>query len=705
MKKRIISILLILMTVLTVCAVGVTGASAADDTATITVGGKSYTVKVGEYVQYSVAFRCTGKNIATAQIELPVDFDGLSGYSEDDLALHASKIAPSTAAASVVLLSGSGNTLNMNGYVMNFVSATGYSFTTQKTVLSLLFGVKKAGNYQLAAKVRYVDDVNDKTLVDSSYVIRDSAFTYTETLEEAELETPQLKVSTAAGGMQIKWNPVPGASKYRVYYKGSGGWTRFAETAETSVLDTDVKNGTRYTYTVRCVNADGTRFTSDYDRDGESAVYYEAPKLTLSNEVDSVKITWNAVSGASKYRVYYKSASGWTRMTETASTSYTDTGIKSGETRIYTIRTLNSSGSFLSWYYTDGFSIKFIRAPEVKLGNAANGVKISWDAVEGAEKYRVFYYGSRGWTRMLDTAETSYLDTAVSSNTNYTYTVRCINADGTAYTSAHRGGRKIKYYEAPKLTLTNAADGVTIKWNTVSGASKYRLYYKGTNGWTKLTDTASTSYTDTSVGSGTTRIYTARAMDNSGNHLSWYYTDGFSIKFVRAPEIKLTNAANGVNISWNAVEGAEKYRVYYYGSKGWTRMVDTTETSYLDTDVSSNLNYTYTVRCINSDGTAFTSYFRAGKKIKFYAAPKLTLSSTSTGVSIKWNAIAGASKYRLYYKTASGWTKLTDTASTSYTDTSIANGAARTYTIRAMDNSNNHLSWYYADGFTITYRK
>ncbi len=88
---------------------------------------------------------------------------------------------------------------------------------------------------------------------------------------------------------------------------------------------------------------------------------------------------------------------------------------------------------------------------------------------------------------------------------------------------------------------------------------------------------------------------------------------------------KITKAESvdgGVKISWNKSNGAEQYRVYYKGSKGWTRMVDTTSTSYIDKDVSSGKNYTYTVRCINSSATKFTSgYDSKGKSVKYISAP------------------------------------------------------------------------------------
>ena len=706
MKKQIISMLLVLALMYSVCSFGAVSASATDSTATITVAGQTHTVKVGDFVEYSVAFTYSGNNISTAQIELPVDFTALSGYSRDEIATHLMRIAPTTADSSVVKRFEGNNTLdNMTGYVMNFVKVSGYSFSTKKVVLSLIFGVEKPGNYQLSAKVRHVADTSQRTVVDGNYTKTDSRFQMTESLTEATLDTPQLSVKTDAGGMRISWDPVPRATRYRVFYKGSGGWTRLTDTTDTSVLDDDVVSGTRYTYTVRCLSADGTRYISDYDVNGKSAVYYTAPILRLSNSEDGVNISWDAVPQAAQYRVYYMGSGGWTKLTDTTDTSAYDDDVVSGVNYTYTIRAMDSSGNHLSWYYPDGFSIKFLSAPAFSLSNAADGVEISWDKVDGAEKYRVFYYGSRGWTRLVDTEDNSFVDTDVSSNHTYTYTVRCISADGNTYTSDYRPGKSIKYYAAPKLTLSNAEDGVSIKWDAVAGASKYRVYYKGSNGWTKLTDTTGTSAFDEDVASGTNYTYTIRAMDSNDNHLSWYYTDGFRIQFIRAPQFTVSNDAEGVQIKWNEVGGAKKYRVFYYGSKGWTRLVDTTETSFVDTDVSSTYTYTYTVRCINEDGTAYTSDYRPGKSVKYYAAPKLTLKNTSSGVSIDWYATTGASKYRIYYKTAGGWTKLADTTETSYTDTTVTSGTTRTYTARAMDSGNNHLSWYYPDGFTITYQR
>ena len=177
----------------------------------------------------------------------------------------------------------------------------------------------------------------------------------------------------------------------------------------------------------------------------------------------------------------------------------------------------------------------------------------------------------------------------------------------------------------PKISKTeNVNGGVKISWNKVNKAEVYRVYYKGSKGWTRLADTTSTSYTDSKVASGKTYTYTVRCLNKSKNKFtSGYDSKGAKATFIATPKISKTENVNGgVKISWGKSNGAEKYRVYYKGSKGWTRMVDTTSTSYIDKDVSSGKNYTYTVRCINSSATKFTSgYDSKGKSVKYISAP------------------------------------------------------------------------------------
>ena len=206
---------------------------------------------------------------------------------------------------------------------------------------------------------------------------------------KSSLATPKIsKAESINGGVKISWSKVKGAVKYRVYYKGSKGWTRLADTTSTSYTDSKVSSGKTYTYTVRCINSSATKFTSGYDSKGKTVKYISAPKITKAESVNGgVKISWNKSNGAEKYRVYYKGSKGWTRLADTISTSYTDSKVSSGKTYTYTVRCINSSATkFTSGYDSKGKSVKYISAPKITKAESVNGgVKLTWSKVKGAE--------------------------------------------------------------------------------------------------------------------------------------------------------------------------------------------------------------------------------------------------------------------------------------------------------------------------------
>ena len=344
-----------------------------------------------------------------------------------------------------------------------------------------------------------------------------------------------------------------------------------------------------------------------------------------------------------------------------------------------------------------------------KAESVDGGVKISWNKSNGAEKYRVYYKGSKGWTRMVDTTSTSYIDKDVSSGKNYTYTVRCINSSATKFTSGYDSkGKSVKYISTPKITKAESVDGgVKISWNKSNGTEKYRVYYKGSKGWTRMVDTTSTSYIDKDVSSGKNYTYTVRCINSSATKFtSGYDSKGKSVKYISAPKItKAESVDGGVKISWSKSSGAEQYRVYYKGRKGWTRMVDTTSTSYIDKDVSSGKNYTYTVRCLNKSKNKFTSgYNSTGKSIKYVSAPKISKTeATYNSITLNWDKVNGAEKYRVYRRGEKGWSRLFDTTSTTFTDTNLYADTEYTYTVRCINSSaNKFTSGYNSKGFTVT---
>ncbi len=344
----------------------------------------------------------------------------------------------------------------------------------------------------------------------------------------------KLAAENVNGGIKVSWNKVNGAAKYRVYYKtGNGSWTKIADTTSTSYTWKGAKSGTTYKFTVRCLSSDSKSFTSSYNSTGVSAKYIATPKLTsVANTSSGVKLSWNASKGAAKYRVFYKTASGWKKIADTASTSYTWTGAKSGTTYTFTVRCVSSdSKSFTSGYDSTGKTLKRLAQPNISNLEVNNsGVKITWNKVAGASTYKVYYKTASGWKQLRNTASTSCTINA-TMNKSYTYTVKAVS--GSYNSSYNSSGSTIKRINTPaKPAAVKTSTGYKLSWNKITGAGKYRIYYKTANGsWKKLADTTSTSYTWNNMPKGTTYYVTVRCLSADGKQFtSGYNTTGTSIK-------------------------------------------------------------------------------------------------------------------------------------------------------------------------------
>ncbi len=440
----------------------------------------------------------------------------------------------------------------------------------------------------------------------------------------------------------------------------------------------------------------------------------------LKSTADGIKIRWGAVKGARKYRVYRRNnQGGWTRIGETSSASMLDSNAAEGHTYTYTVRCVDSDGDFISDFYSPGWkhTLRLLDNPSItSLKSEGEGVRLSWRAVEGAQKYRAYYKGKNGWVRMGETASAEFVDDVVSVGSTYTYTVRCVDKEGDFTSNYNKNGWKHTYtgIAAPQITnLSEDANGVKIKWGSVQGAAKYRVYSKNSSGgWDRIGETSSPEYLDSTVTSGNTYTYTVRCVNSKGCFVSDYDHNGRSCRFngIPAPIItKIDSEAEGLRISWNAVAGAAKYRVYYKNSRGgWSVLGETPETEILDNVVTAGHSYTYTVRCLGSGGRLISGYDATGRTgtYKGVETPRITsLENTASGVRISWNPVEGAKHYRVFYKGKNGWARLGDTNGASYTDTNVRDGGTYTYTVRCVGEHDNFISSFDAKGSTIQYKK
>ncbi len=169
-----------------------------------------------------------------------------------------------------------------------------------------------------------------------------------------------IQAVNTASGVKISWKSVNHAEKYRVFYKtGSSGWKILGETTKTTYIAKKARSGIKYTFTVRCVNAGVTAYTSMFDTRGATVTYVAAPVIQkISSGKGTVTLSWNECAGAGGYRVYYKIGNGsWKNAGKTKKTSFTLNGLAKGK-YTFTVRCMNSTATaYTSGYDPQGKSV------------------------------------------------------------------------------------------------------------------------------------------------------------------------------------------------------------------------------------------------------------------------------------------------------------------------------------------------------------
>ena len=349
---------------------------------------------------------------------------------------------------------------------------------------------------------------------------------------------------------------------------------------------------------------------------------------SVSNVNDGVKLTWYRYPDVGLTRIYRKNSGGyWVKVVDTTKTSYTVTGLTSGTDYTFTLRYMTADGkTYQSGYEIGGTTIKYIAPPAISsVAGTYNGVIVRWTASAGAERYSIYRKTPGGsWKKVGSSTSTSFIDKTAVSGTTYAYTVRCVNAAGTAVTSGYDTvGKTVTYYAAPTISsLANTASGIKVTWNAIPGVTKYRVFYKTTGGvWKKAKDTSATSCTVGGLTSNTAYTFTVRCLDSTGTaYISSYNPTGKSLRFFAAPKISFTKVANvGVQLKWTAIPGIKKYVIYRKTKTGsWVKKaVVTGVNAWTDKTMTKNTPYYYAVRCMNSAGTALLSGYLQSAAIQF----------------------------------------------------------------------------------------
>ena len=277
---------------------------------------------------------------------------------------------------------------------------------------------------------------------------------------------------------------------------------------------------------------------------------------------------------------------------------------------VYTDVVINNGGSVVEPGKIKGIELK----------NTNQGVKVSWKKNSKAESYRIYRKaeGDEGW-KIIDTVgadETFIYDNTTKSGVKYYYTVRGFNYVGGG--SYNKDGVAITHLDTPEATAKNTSKGIYLKWTTVKGAEKYRIYRqtKGSTEWELVGTTKKSSFTDKTVKSGKKYNYRVRAVAD-GDMSSFSVVGRY---YLSTPKLtSVNNTSSGVKVKWGKVNGAEGYKVYRKTSKnGSWKLVGTTTNNkkfnYTDKTAKDGKTYYYSVQAYYSKTNS--TYNKTGLKIK-----------------------------------------------------------------------------------------
>lgn len=449
-----------------------------------------------------------------------------------------------------------------------------------------------------------------------------------------------IDVTTIPGNTQasVTWKPIPGITGYYVQMAETPGGVSKRNASitdgKTSYTATGLTNGQDYYFRVRAIN--GGSYSADIVATPTASMSL-APKILSSQEGNSeVSITWSAVDGATGYNIYRRNSSSPLKSQKIGfvkGTLFTDTGLDNATNYYYSVSGVNGVGEGaraesekLATPVTTA-----MMAPSHLVGIAGNTEgTVIWDPVIGASNYSVNCSTKPGGISFKTVSSTkgkpAATITGLTNNQGYYCRVRTTYPAGSAESGEAVIMPSVALPQAP-ANLTCRASGntqATLTWNGVDGSTGFTVYRRVVGeSWSEspVGRPSGAVFTDTGLANGIDYYYVVSARNSSGQG-AWSESE---VKCT--PDDQMPLAPTGVSVlagdrqvtlSWSAVGGATRYRVYMASSPDGpfsSSYTNTNTTSFTATGlnigqpyyfiVQTNQNYIYSAYSNMVSGTPY----------------------------------------------------------------------------------------------------
>ena len=535
-------------------------------------------------------------------------------------------------------------------------------------------------------------------------------------------QTPKnLKLTAGSSSITVNWEKVSDASSYTVFYKAAGGQYKTLNTESNSCTITKLQSLTDYTVYVTST-ATAESFTS------ESLPCAEATARTLPAVPKNFKVTyqgynhidlsWDKDEKLDSYTVSYTDSSGKNPVTKETTEGFISikglSPLKKYKFRISANKTEN--GKKLSSDFSAEITSETV-IPVVKNYRVSDvtekSFKLSWDKLEGATGYNLYYKKNGKYQKLLTVKETSCTVTAVpaSSKGNFYLTASFKNGDKVIESEKTKTfTAAVKPAPVTDISVTPYIKSVKITWNKVKNVNGYRVYVVKDGKYIYKKTVKDTSCTLKELDACSYQTISVRGYINTsvGTAYGKQVKKSFYTKPANITKMTQSNKTDtSYTLKWSKPsEGVNRYYLYRYNNdlKKYERIAVTEKTSYTVKGLKPGTSQRYTVMAaMVKDGKVVSKSERVCNFTCSTYLPKtenLRLAgSTTSSLTLSWDKVEGATAYRVYYynttaKAFKGYKQLEDT---SITIEGLPSGKAYTFRVNAVKVTKNETyTGYYS---------
>ena len=489
-----------------------------------------------------------------------------------------------------------------------------------------------------------------------------------------------LTATFADGTIELRWTtPTTGSSptSYRILRAKDGAAqeayvddTYDRDSVAVTYTDTGVTGGETYWYHVKALNAGGASPESN-----AAEVTAVAPGtvtgVAVTVGVEQLMVSWNAVSGADGYQVQWKFGS----QQFDATRQYTVAG---GSTVTYTISDLIAGTEYAVRVIATKAdtencppSASVAGTPKAPAPGQVTGVRViprveqlrvSWNAVSAASGYQVQWKsGSQQFDatrRQVITDGVTIAYTIPSLTPGIPYSVRVTasreNADDGAPSATVHGTPKAPAPgQVTGVRVIPRVEQLRVSWNAVSAASGYQVQWKsGSQQFDAtrrqvITDGVTIAYTIPSLTPGipySVRVTASRENADDGAPSATVHGTPKAPAAGQVTGVRVTPRVEQLRVSWNAVTGADGYRVQWksgaqrFGATRQRVITDGVTTAYTIRSLTPGIRYS--VRVIasreNADDGPPSATVHGTPKAQVSVAPKDGTTSVSEGTAVEF---------------------------------------------------------------------